>query len=96
MSEFEFFDRPIELKPEETRLWFGETMIPFDLTDCNRLRINNDEIEFDCNRETHTISLEEEIFFVSSPYFDPIVDSLPKSYSTSIWQEHSIAKINPN
>lgn len=74
MAEKEFFEHilPLELHPrwEEIKLWRG--MKPFSLTGCDRIIITSGAIEFQCNRECYTFSLEEESFFINYRFYSPV------------------------
>lgn len=55
MGDRESFEHflPLELKPEEVRLWHGEKMQPVGFTDCDRLRITTNTIEFLITADKH-------------------------------------------
>lgn len=70
MSERESFEQilPIEFKPEEVRIWHGQTLKPYNLTDCDRVRIDLRTIEIDSGNKTYIIHLEENNLSIDCPY----------------------------
>lgn len=88
MSERESFEQilPLELRATDVKIWRGKAMQHFNLTGCDRIRINPNTIEFDCGSETYVIPLEGNDFAVSCPYthsvqYDQRVKNFqPKNY----------------
>lgn len=60
----------IEFSPRDVELWNGDK--PVDLTDCDRIIIEGDTIEFQRDKEFHILCLDEEPISISSSYIPSI------------------------
>lgn len=65
-----FNGRPsLEFSPREITLWNG--MHPVNLTDCDRIIINDYTIEFQRGRERYLTSLDDNRFFINHQFASP-------------------------
>lgn len=65
---------PIELTSKDVRLWHSENLQRCPFSDCERIRIYPNAIEFHRDRDIHIILFDENEILASSFGYNPLIE----------------------